>query len=249
MFRKIRFITLCVALGLISSSPVAAEALDQDFQVWGNITAQGNFGALNPNNPELKRFKWWAEGQGRFGNDASQFTQSLIRPGLGYAITDKIAAWIGYAWAPTAEPLATRPFDEHRIWQQVTWADSFSFGRLSARARFEQRFFDNMVPDPGPNDVAHRFRQLVKLAVPMPSISPNLSFVVQDEIFVNMTTPHQGWITSGYDQNRFFTGLAYKINPIATAEIGYMNQHINRPYNLRADQMMHNLVVNLFLNF
>lgn len=32
----------------------SAEAIVDDFQVWGNVTTTGNFGAINPNNPDLK---------------------------------------------------------------------------------------------------------------------------------------------------------------------------------------------------
>jgi hypothetical protein len=251
MFKKINKFILLTGLGLAFSSPVAADNTVEDFQVWGNVTALGNFGFMNPQNPDLKKFRWWMEGQGRFGNDATQFTQSLIRPGLGYAITDKIVVWAGYAWAPTAEPLSiAHPFNEHRIWQQVTWADNFSFGRLSTRSRFEQRFFDHNAPIAGNDDVGHRFRQLVKLAVPMPSIDPNLSFIVQSELFIAMNTvDNPAFISRGYDQNRAFVGLGYKVNQYATVELGYMNQFINRPHSARADQMMHNFVANLFLNF
>lgn len=250
MVKKINIFIIWTAFCLIFSRPAAAETFVEDIQFWGQIAAQGSFGFVNPQNPDLKKFRWWAEGQGRWGNDASQFTQSLVRPGLGYAITDKLVVWAGYAWAPTCEPIQrVGCFNEHRLWQQVTWADNFSFGRLSLRSRFEERFFDHRVPDPGPNDVAYRFRQLVKLAVPLPSIDPNLSFVIQDELFIAMNTAHPGWITNGFDQNRFFTGLAYKFNPVVTAELGYMNQYINRPHAPRPDQMMHIIGANLFLNF
>ncbi|QOJ20929.1 MAG: DUF2490 domain-containing protein [Gammaproteobacteria bacterium] len=250
MFKKINKFVLLAAVGLVLSKPVAAEQIVDDFQFWGNITALGNFGFLNTQNPELKKFRWWAEGQGRFGNDASQFTQSLIRPGLGYAVTDKIVVWAGYAWAPTCEPIQrVGCFNEHRLWQQVTWADNFSFGRLSWRSRFEERFFDHRVPDPGANDVAYRFRQLIKLAVPLTWAHPNLSFIVQDELFIAMNTAHAGWITNGFDQNRGFVGLGYKVNQIATVELGYMNQLINRAHSARPDQMMHIFGANLFLNF
>ncbi len=251
MFKKINNFILLAALGLILSNPAVADRTVEDFQVWGNVTALGNFGALDPKNTELKKFRWWLEGQGRFGNDATQFTQSLIRPGLGYAITDKIVVWAGYAWAPTAEPLSVaHPFNEHRIWQQVTWADNFSFGRLSARSRFEQRFFDHNAPISGDDDVGHRFRQLVKLAVPITPIDPNLTFIVQSELFIAMNSvDNPGFIARGYDQNRAFVGLGYKVNQYATVELGYMNQFINRPHSARPDQMMHNFVANLFLNF
>ncbi|WP_374564011.1 DUF2490 domain-containing protein [Nitrosomonas sp.] len=251
MLKKINNYILLAALGLLLCNPVAADQTVEDFQFWGNITALGNFGFLNPQNPDLKKFRWWMEGQGRFGDDASRFSQSLVRPGLGYAITDKVVVWAGYAWAPTCEPLnRVGCFDEHRIWQQVTWADNFSFGRLSARSRFEERFFNHQAPIPGNDDVAYRFRQLVKLAVPMPAVDPNLSFIVQSDLFIAMNTvDNPGFISRGYDQNRAFVGLGYKLNQFATVELGYMNQFINRPHSARPDQMMHNFVANLFLNF
>ncbi|MBE7526269.1 DUF2490 domain-containing protein [Betaproteobacteria bacterium PRO4] len=253
MFKKISISGVLVALSLTLNQSATAGRTVEDFQVWGNITAQGNFGFINPDNPDLKKFRWWMEGQGRFGNDASQFTQAIVRPGLGYAITDKIVIWAGYAWTPTAEPLVLKPrhpFDEHRIWQQVTWADDFSFGKLSLRSRFEQRFFDHDAPVSGSNDVAYRFRQLVKLAIPVTMIDPNLSFIVQNEVFVALNTvSNPGFISRGFDQNRAFIGLGYKAHQNATVEMGYMNQFIDRRHNPRPDQMMHNLVVNLFLNF
>lgn len=84
----------------------------------------------------------------------------------------------------------------------------------------------------------------------MPSIDPNLSFIVQSELFIAMNTvDNPGFIARGYDQNRAFVGLGYKVNQYATVELGYMNQFINRPHSARADQMMHNFVANLFLNF
>ena len=248
MLRKINSFIIGAALGLVLSSQAAAQDLDEDFQTWGNITAQGNFAPINP---DLKRFRYWLEGQGRFGNDSSQFSQGIIRPGLGYSVTDKASVWLGYAWVPTSRPFAlAHQYNENRIWQQLLWADNFSFGRLTSRSRFEQRFYDNDAPIPGSNDVMHRFRQFVKLAVPMPFISPNVSFIIQDELFINMTSSkNPGFISEGFDQNRFFTGLAYKWNAVATTEIGYMNMYFNRPHSARPDQMMHILGVNLFLNF
>lgn len=254
MFKKINKFVLLAAAGLILSNPVAAEKTESDYQVWGGLFMQGNFGFIDNKSTELKRFRWWMEGQGRFGNSASQFSQSLVRPGVGYAITDKLIVWVGYAWAPTAEPLALKqghPFNEHRIWEQVTWADNFSFGRLALRSRFEQRFFDHHAPLPGSNDIANRFRQMIKWNIPLNQINPNLSFVIQDELFIAMSTidNNPGFISRGFDQNRGFVGLAYKFNQMATLEVGYMNQYINRPNSSRPDQMMHNAVVNLFLNF
>ncbi|MDP1558675.1 MAG: DUF2490 domain-containing protein [Nitrosomonas sp.] len=244
MLERLNIFIVSIAIVLMFSSPVFAESTMEDFEVWGNVTA---IGSLAPVNQNLKNFRFWLEGQGRFGNDASQFSQSLMRPGVGYAVNDKTTVWLGYAWAPTAQPFALKhPFNEHRIWQQVLWADNFSFGRVTSRSRLEQRFFDESAP--GDSDVAHRFRQFFKLAVPMPFVSPKVSFIIQDEIFVNLTNTDRG-IFNGFDQNRIFSGLAYRFNQIVTGEVGYMNQYYNRPHSARPDQMVHILGVNLFLNY
>ena len=57
MFKKTNIFIIWAALGLIFSSPVAADKTVEDFQVWGAITALGNFGAINPNNPDLKKIQ------------------------------------------------------------------------------------------------------------------------------------------------------------------------------------------------
>ncbi|MBX3628878.1 MAG: DUF2490 domain-containing protein [Nitrosomonas sp.] len=252
MFKKISVFITWMIFALIFSAPIAAEKTVDDFEVWGNITATGNFGFIDSQKPDLKKFRWWMEGQGRFGNDADQFSQGIIRPGVGYNVTDKLSLWGGYAFIPTAEPFTLktgRKFDEHRIWQQAIWSDNTPLGRLTIRTRFEQRFFTHTAPVPGSNPVAHRFRQLIKLAIPLAQIDPDLSFIIQDELFINMTTMHDGFISRGFDQNRGFVGLGYKINQLAVAELGYMNQYLNRPHSARPDQMQHILGVNLFLNF
>ncbi len=238
MYKRLHILIASSVIALALSNPVVADDTVEDFEVWGNITATGSFSA----NPKIK---WWAEGQGRFGNDASRFSQSIIRPGIGYVVNDKTTVWLGYAWVPTSFPFAGKgPFNEHRIWQQLLWSNPYSFGTITSRSRTEQRFFDIQ----GSTDVGHRFRQMLKWSIPMPAISPKVSFVLLDEIFVNFNNIDAG-SRAGFDQNRVFAGFAYKVNKIATAEIGYMNQYYNRPNSPRPDQMQHILGVNLFLNF
>ena len=244
MLKKIIGKIAGMMLGISISAHVFAEALVEDFQTWANVTGQGSFA---PVNPDLKKFRWWLEGQGRFGNDSSVVSQGIVRPGIGYSLNDKTSVWLGYAWVPTGHPFAlAQPFNEDRIWQQLLWADNFSFGRITTRSRFEQRFFDHHAP--GHHDVAHRFRQLIKLNVPLRFLSPQWSYVIQDELFINLTNTDRG-ISNGFDQNRFFTGLAYRINPVAVVEVGYMNLYFNRPHSTRPDQLLHIIGVNLLMNF
>lgn len=238
MFKRLNILIASSVIALALSNPVVADDTVEDFQTWGNITATGSFSS----NPKIK---WWLEGQGRFGNDSSRFSQGIIRPGIGYAINEKTTIWLGYAWIPTSFPFAGQsPFNEHRVWQQLLWSNPYSFGTITSRTRMEQRTFDIQ----GSTDVGHRFRQFLKWTVPMPAVSPKVSFVLLDEIFINLNNVDTG-ARSGFNQNRIFAGIAYKVSNIATAEIGYMNQYFNRPSSPRPDQMQHLLAINLFLNF
>src|SRR5262249_53805807 len=68
-----------------------------DFQIWENVTARGNFGAINSENPDLKRWLWWAEIQMRYRDSGQELNQMLVRPGIGYALTEHSTVFLGYA--------------------------------------------------------------------------------------------------------------------------------------------------------
>jgi len=241
VLNKQKILALLAASGLMLSGPIAAHQDNdiQDFQTWGNVTAIGKFESLGITNPKLEKFRWWMEGQGRFGENTSQFSQALIRPGIGYQVHRTTSVWLGYAWAPTAQPFTNTPFDEQRIWQQALWTDRFSFGTLTARSRMEQRFSPWQS-----DDTAYRYRQLVRILMPLPQ-APGFGLVLQDEFFVSMNEASWGPRT-GFDNNRAFAGVAYTINKNARTEVGYMNHYLNK----RGPNLMdHILSVNLFLNF
>ena len=239
MFKKPITFIASIVLGLILTAPVSAEDRVEDFNTWTGIEMIGGLSSINPN----LKYKLFA--QGRFGDNSTRFTQALIRPGIGYAINEKITVWLGYDWVPTSRPLALKhPFNDHRIWQQLSLRDNFSFGTVISRTRLEQRFFDI----PGSSDVAYRYRQMFKLSTPMHSVSPKVSFVVWNEIFVDLNSMDSG-IRSGLNQNWAFAGIGYHLNKKTTVEIGYLNQFINRPQSPRPDQMNHVLAVTMLVNF
>ena len=244
MAPRSRYINLLVAFtvsNLIFINTVSAEHPSEDFYTWAGFEMTGN---MPTNNPYLKNFRHKLFIQGRFGDSSSRFTQGLIRSGIGYAFNEKIIAWLGYDWVPTSRPLALRPFNDHAVWQQLSLKDSYSFGTVISRTRFEQHFFDI----PGSSDVAQLFRQMLKLTTPIPLVSPNISLVVWNEIFTNLNSTDAG-TQSGFNQNRAFAGMGYRINKNMSVEVGYMNQYINRPNNPRLDQMLHVLSVTMLLNF
>lgn len=178
------------------------------------------------------RFKYWLEGQQRLGDDSSRFTQSLIRPGIGYDLTDNTSLWLGYAWIMTRAPLTTNPFEENQIWQQLLWVKSMDYLTLRSRTRTEQRFFRNAT-------VGYRIRQLAKFSVPLKS--SKFSLVAFDECFWNLNRNDKG-----FRQNRAFVGLGYHFNSTITGEFGFMNQYIfrNRIPNFSANILFLSIIMN-----
>lgn len=211
-----------------------ALASRQDFQTWTNITANGSFGLLDPS---LKDFRFWMEGQGRFGNDSTTLSQGMIRPGIGYSLSNTASVWLGYAFIPTMAPFTANDFNENRIWQQFLWTPQTPLGPLTSRTRFEQRFAN--APD-----VAYRFRQLFRLAYPL-DFAPGFMLVGWEEYFVNINST--GTFKAGFDQNRVFVGIGYNVDDNIRTEIGYMNQYINK--DATDDFISHVLSMNLFLNY
>ena len=219
------------------ASPTAWAELQEDTRVWGNITARGNFGYVSP---DLKRWLWWMEGQLRSRECCSSdmaLDQSLIRPGIGYALTDHSTVWMGYAHV-TNYPVVGDEFHENRLWQQYQWSGPTPLGAFTSRTRLEQRWQNNG------NDTGGRFRQLFKFNWPF-SFHPAASFVAWDEMFVHLNSTDWG-ARQGFDQNRGFAGLGYRWQPHILTEIGYINQYIN---TANTDPMNHILSLNLFLDF
>lgn len=242
--RPTQFIAIVglAVLALIPMTSVNAGNTAQDFFTWTGMEITGDFPATAPYAEKLK-YKLFM--QGRFGDHSTRFSQGLIRLGTGYAINKKVIAWVGYDWVPTSRPLALhKPFNDHAVWQQLSLIDDYAFGQVVSRTRFEQHFFDI----PGSTDTAHLFRQMFKLTTPLPLTSPNVSLVIWNEVFANLNSTDAG-TQSGFNQNRAFMGIGYHLSKEATLEIGYINQYINRPNNVRPDQMLHLLSINMLLNF
>ncbi|HYE36706.1 DUF2490 domain-containing protein [Methylocaldum sp.] len=230
-----RLVWLLSAIVLGAPHPTTADTVE-DFQTWGNITAVGGFGFIDP---KFQSIRYWLEGQGRFGEDTSRLSQSMMRPALGYALNDRASVWLGYAWIFTDRPFARRRFDENRIWQQFLWTQSTALGSFSSRSRLEQRFAETG------DDVGWRFRQFVKLSVPL-AFARDFSLVGWEEVFVNISKADWG-ADDGLDQNRVFVGLGYNFDKHIKTEIGYMNQYIRRAE--APDRISHVLSASLLLNY
>ena len=68
MFKKFKIFTAFAAFSMLSA-PAIAEDVVTDFQTWGQIMANVNLGNVT-GNENLKNWRLWLEGQGRFGRSS-----------------------------------------------------------------------------------------------------------------------------------------------------------------------------------
>ncbi len=158
----------------------------------------------------------------------------IARLGLTYYLNDnaKLTAAYGYVnhFPGDIHTDISRP--EHRPWQQIQWHTKYNKLRLMQYARLEERFRrkikDNDELAEGYN-FNYRVRYNFFAAVPLSkkAFAPNtLSFVFNNETLINFG---KQVIYNSFDQNRFFVGLSYQVNPNDNIQLGYLNVFLQLP--------------------
>lgn len=216
-----------LAPALLLAAPAQAE---EDIQGWAAATATV---------PVDDRLVIWLEAQGRFSDDITRLGQVLIRPGVGYKVSTATTVFVGYAYVRTS-PEGGAVMQEHRIWQQATWR-ALGNGRtvtLSGRSRLEQRFVE------GTGDVGVRFRQLLRLTVPIDK--QGVQAVGWTEGFFGLNDTQAGQ-RAGFDRMRNFAGVLLPVNDTMRLEPGYMNEYVRRRGT--DDRVNHIASVTMNLNF
>ncbi len=216
-----------------------------DFRLWTPVY-------LNVKLPN--RFLAYMEVNPRIGDDVTNIDQLLIRPALGYQLTDNLSIWQGYGWVGNFNQKHTPPassfFQESRSFQQLIYTDKFGSFNFMSRTRMEERFIE------GAAGTALRFRQMLKLSYPLP-MAPEWSLVGYDEIFMNLNSvdsfddARRGGHApgAGIDQNRFFLGVNKKFNQYFNVDIGYQNQMLNsRTKDGNANLVNHILLLQFYFN-
>jgi hypothetical protein len=207
-----------------------ARPVDSEAQLWLPVFTQG---------PIAQPFLYYLEAQPRIGQDNALL---LLRPALGLSLTRDFSVWLGQAWIPSwvydGDP-ALRG-GESRLYQQLLYTPALGPLRLMVRARQEQRFL------PATTEVAHRTRLLLRGAHPLGNAGP-LSLILWDEAFFHLNSVDAG-PRRGFDQNRAFLGVGWKLAPHTTIEAGYLNVFIRRP-TAEADTMIHAPTVFTVFNY
>ncbi|WP_447969648.1 DUF2490 domain-containing protein [Nitrospira sp. M1] len=228
-FTKIRLqamlLMFLVVVGF-GTETVRAET-DHDGQLWFPIYNRLHL----PGN-----FLGWVEVNPRFGDNVSEIDQLLLRPAIGYKLSESFSIWQGYAWVTNYEPQFR---DEHRLYQQLSFRHAFTDFRVSSRTRLEERFIRNA------RGTALRAREMVRVDVPF-GAEKRWGVVVYDEVFVGLNTL-QGGPESGFDQNRAFLGISHKLSDSLSVDFGYQNQAINRQTGPNA--MNHIILMQWFVDW
>jgi len=204
------FSVICVAF------PLSGSATENDPGTWVVFSTTDAF----QTDGEDSRWHYWFDAQARYFDLGSGANQWLARPGIGYEISDNVKGWVGYARF-RARNSAGDVADENRYWQQIDWtAGRWNDGRISMRARLEQRSIS--VGD----DVGLVLRYRAKYVRPIGE-NGSTSLVVAIEPFVDLRDTDWGG-ESGLGQNRVLIGFSRRFSDRLSIEAGYMNQYIWR---------------------
>lgn len=161
-------------------------------------------------------------------NFVDNFSQSVIRFGLTYYLTDVTKLTAGYAYlsnySSDAPNKTTQP--EHRPWQQVQWHTDYGKKRMMQWVRLEERFRRKILNDATlatSNNFNFRIRYNILFDLPLSKkgiVTNTVSLVMSDEVHFNFG---KQIINHYFDQNRFFAGLKYKVSEHNNVQLGYMN--------------------------
>ncbi|MEO6720444.1 MAG: DUF2490 domain-containing protein [Ferruginibacter sp.] len=161
-------------------------------------------------------------------NFVDNFSQSIVRLGLTYYVTDVTKLTAGYAYVSIypadTHKKVTQP--EHRPWQQIQWHTKYGKRRMVQLLRLEERYRRKILNDSTlANGSNFNFRIRYNIGYEMPlskkGIVPNsLSFVANGEVNVNFG---KQIVNNYFDHNRFFVGLKYQFSEHTYLQVGYLN--------------------------
>jgi hypothetical protein len=200
--------SLPTALGLlVLVTSQTASASDAQFWTSGSVT-------VNLSNR-------WALSQditARFSGKSHGLYELETNTLLGFRVNKTIALWAGYDHDPqySGGKFAVM---EQRLVEVVTF-DNFANlgpGRLSGRARLEQRWRD------GKSGTAWRLRPYLRYAQPLRK-KGKISLTISEEAFLDLNTASFQTVRR-LERLRSFVGITAPLANRISADVGYMNQH------------------------
>ena len=221
---KIIGLSLIFCLAAVSVSGQKITTTDE--QTWFGVFSQTRFS---------HKWGFWLDAHLRFKDDfVGELSQGIVRAGPMYYITDDVRVTAAYAYVHhfPAEGHENVAQPEHRPWQQIQWFMRWPKARLMQWVRLEERFRrkilnDNELADGYNYNPRIRYNFALFLPLTQKGLAPGgLQLLLNDEIMVNFG---KKIVYNHFDQNRFFAGLVYQINPHAQLRGGYMNLYQQLP--------------------
>lgn len=209
-------------LVFVSPGIKGGQGPEQIFGILGDLGVYGNFG---------KGSAWLYESDlllagNQIGTPYAAADQFMVfsavgsYTSIGYKVNDNHSVYGGYGFQHVVEPLASVPTNENRGWQQYNFEIFSRYGGIKLSSRLEERTVNNA------GGLAMRVRQLFQWTYPLNDL---FYLMAAEEVFLNLNTVSWGPV-AGYDQNRVFAGVGYRFNQTTRAEIGYLNNFINRDF-------------------
>ena len=130
---------------------------------------------------------------------------------------------------------------ENRLYQQLQYRTAVHGFNLLSRSRLEERFIEDT------SGVAIRARTMLRVAYPF-GRTKAWSVVLYDEVFINLNSIQNG-PEGGFDQNRAFGGVNYKLSGHVNVDAGYQFQLVNSPEPGLANGGNHIILIQTFLNW
>ena len=213
---------------ILATSAQAWAGPEEDGNYWHTLRLQGRLPAQD--------MYWNMDINPRYRNEGKHIDYLYYRPAIFYKPNSQTSIWLGHDTI-IGHPAGKSAYHEQRWWEQLQYQfEPISTFTVTNRLRFEER------ERKGFHDVGYRLREMIKSSTPIKH-SPALAFVVSDELFINVDNTDWG-ARRGFDQNRFFVGIHWKMNKRCNLETGYLNQFVNK-----ATHNLENHVISTTLSF
>ena len=191
------FLTLCLANSIAQAQSSATPRGDN--QLWDELQLAV---------PIKQQVDFVLLGFARFGRNVSRPVNERVGAGILVRCGKYLTVLPSYLYV-ASQPTSTNHSTEHRITLEATPRFPIRSFVVSDRNRVEFHFHS-----PSPNFVQYRNRMQIEHALPL----HDLHGFVADEVFYDS-------VASAWIRNRFYLGVAKKVNKHLTLEIYYVRQN------------------------
>ncbi len=214
---------------LAALTTLLAPSASAENQIWTNYELKKEAPAGLPVDLTLN-------GEIRFEPDG-QITQYVLRPGISYALNDRLMLSGGYRYSQS--PGKGTDQVEHRLWQQAGYRIAeLASARITGRTRLEQRFREDE------SGTGWRVRQQISLEQPL--AGTDIELAIRSELFVGLK--ETGWgNANGLQEVRSRASVNWAMAGLGW-EAGYLNQ-IRMGTAGAADQTSHHIYLGLSKSF